>query len=333
MRKGDGSLSADFLLLLTAMIWGFAFVAQRAGMGSIGPFAYNAARYALGALSLLPIILLRRPGRNDGSTPSAGQPAAAGVASGAATDAAATARARRAALARNLGYPLLAGTVLFLGASLQQVGLVTTTAGNAAFITSLYVVLVPLIGLFLGRKVGAKGWLAAALAVAGLYIISVGGKFSVARGDLLVLVGAFFWACHILVIGHLATRTDPILLSAGQFTVCAVYSLVASLLFDPPFPAGSWLEALGAAALPIAYGGILSCGVAFTLQIVGQRKAKPSHASIIMALEALFGAIGGVIILGEPLTSRLVTGGLLMLGGAVLSQVEVPKKRPDAGSR
>mgnify|MGYP001405832210 CR=1 FL=1 len=323
MRKGDSSLSADFLLLLTAMIWGFAFVAQRAGMGSIGPFAYNAARYALGALSLIPILLLRKPGRADGSAASKGQPAAAS----AATNAAAGARLRRAALARNLGYPLLAGTVLFLGASLQQVGLVTTTAGNAAFITSLYVVLVPLIGLFLGRKVGAKGWLAAALAVAGLYIISVGGKFSVAKGDLLVLVGALFWACHILVIGFLATRTDPILLSAGQFTVCAAYSLVASLLFDPPFPAGSWLEALGAAALPIAYGGILSCGVAFTLQIVGQRKAKPSHASIIMALEGLFGAIGGVIILGEPLTSRLVAGGILMLGGAVLSQVEIPKKK------
>ena len=322
MRKGDGSLSADFLLLLTAMIWGFAFVAQRAGMGSIGPFAYNAARYALGALSLLPILLIRRQGRPDAGAASMVQPAAAGAAEGLA----AKAQARRAAFVRNLGYPLLAGTVLFLGASLQQVGLVTTTAGNAAFITSLYVVLVPLIGLFLGRKVGAKGWLAAALAVAGLYIISVGGKFSVARGDLLVLVGAFFWACHILVIGYLATRTDPILLSAGQFTVCAVYSLVASLLFDPPFPAGSWLEALGAAALPIAYGGVLSCGVAFTLQIVGQRKAKPSHASIIMALEGLFGAIGGVIVLGEPLTARLVAGGILMLGGAVLSQVEVPGK-------
>lgn len=325
MKKGDGSLSADFLLLLTAMIWGFAFVAQRAGMGSIGPFAYNAARYALGALSLLPILMIRRPGRaarNVSSTErqdllAAGAPASAGS----------PAQIRRTALVRGLGYPLLAGTVLFLGASLQQVGLVTTTAGNAAFITSLYVVLVPLIGLFLGRRVGAKGWLAAALAVAGLYIISVGGKFSVARGDLLVLVGALFWACHILVIGFLASRTDPILLSAGQFVVCAVYSLVASLLFDPPFPAGSWLDALGAAALPIAYGGILSCGVAFTLQIVGQRKARPSHASIIMALEGLFGAIGGVVVLGEPLTGRLVVGGILMLGGAVLSQIEIPGKK------
>lgn len=313
MSSSKGAFRAELLLLLTAAIWGFAFVAQRAGMGSIGPFAYNAARYAVGALSLLPLIAYRR--RHAGLAESA----------------AATPGSGRAGLARNkarsLGYPLLAGSILFMGASLQQLGIVTTTAGNAAFITSLYVVLVPLIGLFAGRHPGLKGWLAAGLAVAGLYLISVNGRFSVSPGDLLVLVGALFWAFHIIVIGSLAGKADPVELSAGQFLVCAVLSLGASFVLDPPFPAGSWLAALGAAAIPILYGGIFSCGVAFTLQIVAQRTARPSHASIILALEGLFGAIGGILILGEALTARLAIGGGLMLAGAVLSQLAPAEKK------
>ena len=275
-------------------------------MGSIGPFAYNAVRFALGSLSLLPLILLRRSKRRA----AAEAPEASGEAE------------PKVGKARPFLYPLIAGSVLFLGASLQQLGLVTTTAGNAAFITSLYVVLVPILGLFLGKKVGARGWAAAILAVAGLYLISVGGAIKISWGDLLELIGAFFWALHILVIGKFATKTDPVELSAGQFLVCSVLSLGASLALDPPFPGGSWLEALGGAALPILYAGILSCGVAYTLQIVGQRTARPSHASIILALEGLFGAIGGILILGEPFTARLALGGALMLAGAVLSQLE-----------
>lgn len=302
-----GAFRAELLLLLTAAIWGFAFVAQRAGMDSIGPFAFNAARYLLGAASLLPLIIFR--GRK--AAPQADP----------AQDMAVPAWKRR------FGYPLLAGTVLFAGASLQQVGLVTTTAGNAAFITSLYVVLVPLVGLFLGRRVGARGWLAAALAVGGLYLISVGGRLSVAPGDLLELAGAFFWTCHILVIAHVAPKTDPIALSAGQFLVCAVYSALAALAFDPPLPSGSLLVALAGAAVPILYGGAISCGIAYTLQVVAQRTARPSHASIIMALEGLFGAIGGILVLGEPLTWKLAVGGGLMLGGAILSQLAPAGKK------
>lgn len=300
MPKQRGALSAELLLLLTAAIWGFAFVAQRAGMGFIGPLAYNATRYAIGALTLLPIIIWRRRRNATASGP--------GLAP--------------KGLRRSLGYPLLAGSIIFIASSLQQMGIVTTTAGNAAFITSLYVVLVPLVGLFFGRRVAARGWIAAGLSVAGLYLISVGGKLSVSAGDLYVLLGAFFWTAHILVIGHLAGRTDPIELSAGQFIVCAIFSLAASFAFDPPFPSGSWISALKAAAIPILYAGVLSCGVAFTLQIVAQKTARPSHASIIMALEGLFGAIGGILILGEPLTLKLALGGSLMLGGAVLSQLE-----------
>jgi drug/metabolite transporter (DMT)-like permease len=300
MSTQKGALRADLVLLLTAAIWGFAFVAQRAGMASIGPFTFNAVRYALGALSLLPFVLVRsRKSPFIEAAPGSGP----------------------SRLRRLVVYPLITGTVMFAGASLQQLGLVTTTAGNAAFITSLYVVLVPLLGLFAGRKVGPWGWIAAILSVAGLYLISVGGSLKVSPGDIFVLFGALFWAFHIIVIDRFAGRTDAMTLSAGQFLVCAVYSLLGALLFDPP-TAGGLLHGIKAAALPLAYGGILSCGVAFTLQIVGQRRARPSHASIIMALEGLFGAIGGILFLGEPLGLRLAVGGALMLGGAVLSQLE-----------
>ncbi len=306
MQNQAGAFRAELLLLLTAVIWGFAFVAQRVGMGSIGPFAFNAARYLVGAASLIPLLLIRRGGaasrEKDLSAPG---------------------------WKRGFGYPLLAGTVLFLGASLQQIGLVTTTAGNAAFITTLYVVLVPLIGIFMGKRIGARGWLAALLAVGGLYLISVGGRLSISRGDLFELVGAIFWALHIIVIGRLAPKTDPIKLSAGQFIVCAALSFGASFVFDPPFPGGSWLSSLGGAAIPILYGGLLSCGIAYTLQIVAQRTARPSHASIILSLECLFGAIGGILILGEPLTWKLAAGGSLMLAGAILSQLG-PGGLPDS---
>lgn len=307
MSTQKGALRADLILLLTAAIWGFAFVAQRAGMASIGPFTFNAARYALGALSLLPFVYLRaRKGAFPRTAPGQGP----------------------SRLRRLVGYPLVTGTVMFAGASLQQAGLVTTTAGNAAFITSLYVVLVPLLGLFAGRRVGPWGWIAAILSVGGLYLISVGGSLTVSPGDLLVLLGALFWALHIIVIDRFAGKTDALALSAGQFVVCSIYSALGALLLDPP-TAGGLLHGLRAAALPLAYGGILSCGVAFTLQIIGQRHARPSHASIIMALEGLFGAIGGIVLLGEPLGLRLAVGGALMLGGAVLSQLEpMPKARP-----
>ena len=188
--------------------------------------------------------------------------------------------------------------------------------------TSLYVVLVPLLAVFFGRKAGLKDFAAAGVSVVGLYIITVGGGFSMAPGDLLVLAGSLFWAVHILVIGHFASTIDPVELSVGQFAFCGFYSLAGALLFEPQPFAGSL-----SAALPLLYGGIMSCGVAFTLQIVAQRKAPPSHASILLAMEGLFGAIGGVLLLGEPATLRLFLGGGLMLGAAVMSQVGPIKTR------
>ena len=311
MKFTRSVLYSDALLVLTAAIWGFAFVAQRVGMDDLGPFAFNAVRYAIGALVLLPLIRQRRKA-------AAAMRAAAQRAGGAAAAMVAGAAdlpVRPAGLRRFLPF-IITGCVMFLGATLQQLGLVTTTAGNAAFVTSLYVVIVPLLGSFFGRKNSLKNYLAALISVAGLYIITVGGGFKVAPGDLLVLAGSLFWACHILVIDHFAPRVDSVELSAGQFAVCGALSLAAALVFEPqPF------DGILSAAVPLLYGGLFSCGVAFTLQIVAQRSAPPAHASILLAFEGLFGALGGVLLLGEPATLRLFAGGGLMLAAAIFSQL------------
>ena len=300
MRQAAATLRADGLLLLTALIWGFAFVAQRSGMQNIGPFAYNGVRFALGAATLVPLLVLGK--RRAASAPSPVGPS----------------------LRWRLGAAGLAGLVLFAGASLQQVGLVTTTAANAGFITSLYVILVPLIGICLGRPTGLRIWIGAILAVAGLFILSVGAGFTMAPGDLLQLVGAFFWAGHILLINRLVGQMEALEIAVGQFATCSLLSLAVALIREPTPFAG-----LAPAAIPILYGGLLSIGVAYTLQIVAQKTAHPAHASIILSMEALFAAIGGVLFLHEPLTPRLVLGGLLMLAGMILSQLE--PRTPPAG--
>lgn len=281
-------LQADGLLLLTALIWGFAFVAQRLGMEFVGPFTFNGARFALGCLVLLPLILRRRVEVE--RVPEGGP----GVFRGGA----------------------LAGLALFAGASLQQVGLVYTTAGNAGFITGLYVVIVPLLGLLFGQRTHAGAWAGAALAALGMYLLSVTGSFTVAPGDLLELAGAVVWAGHVLIIGWLSPRTDPTRLAFTQFAVCSALSLATALLAEPVSLAG-----LSRAALPILYGGVFSAGIAYTLQVVAQRHAHPAHASILMSLEAVFAAMGGWLVLGERLAPRGLLGCALMLAGMLLSQL------------
>lgn len=308
MKAKRSVLYSDALLVLTAAIWGFAFVAQRVGMDDLGPFAFNAVRYLIGALVLLPLIRWRRKAAAAAFTQDVGTTGSP---------------VRPKGLRRFLPFAVC-GSVMFLGATLQQLGLVTTTAGNAAFVTSLYVVIVPLLGSLFGRVNHVKNYLAALVSVAGLYIITVGGGFTVAPGDLLVLAGSFFWAAHILVIDHFAPKVDSVELSAGQFAVCGALSFVAALLFEPkPF------EGILSAAVPLLYGGLFSCGVAFTLQIVAQRSAPPAHASILLAFEGLFGAIGGVLLLGEPATLRLFAGGGLMLIAAIYSQLPDRKSSSD----
>lgn len=285
------TLRSDVLLLLTAFIWGTAFVAQRVGMAHVGPFTYSGIRFVLGTLVLLPLICFRR-------------------------------RSGAAAASNGTAPPplwrvgLLAGSALFCGVSLQQVGLVYTTAGKAGFITGLYVVIVPLLGLFWRQHTHAGTWTGAVLAVAGLYLLSITADFTIAFGDLLELLGAFFWAAHVLIIAWLSPRRDPLELAAAQFSFCAALSLATALLFER-FSFSAILDA----AVPILYGGILSVGIAYTLQVVAQRSAPPAHAAIILCLETVFAAWGGWIVLGETLDARGILGCTLMLSGMLLSQL------------
>ncbi len=281
------TLRADLFMMAAAVIWGGAFVAQRAGMEHMGPLTFNGVRFALGALTLLPVV--------------------------------GWVQARAAADPDRMSVPwggALAGTVLFGAATLQQVGLVYTTAGKAGFITGLYVILVPLLGLFLGHRCGAGVWVGAGLATAGLYLLSVTQALSFAPGDLWVLAGAFLWACHVLVLGWLSPRMDSLRLACVQFTVCAGLSLMGA-----GFTEVLTLDGLQEAAIPILYGGALSVGVAYTLQVVGQRHAPPAHAAIILSMEAVFAALAGWALLGESMTGRSRWGCLLMLSGILAAQL------------
>ena len=296
MPRRPAVLANDALLLLTAAIWGFAFVAQRAGMQHVGPLWFTAVRFALGSVSLLPLVLIRRRARprDQGAAPAAARPARFNpIAAG-----------------------MLAGVVLFGGAILQQAGMVWTSAGKAGFITGLYVVLVPLVGLFRGERAGWVRWLAALLALAGLFFLSVTRAFTLEQGDLLVLAGAFFWTAHVRLLGWLSPRTDPVALSCVQFAVCSLASGVAGLFFE-----AVRVQSLLSAALPILYGGLLSVGVAYTLQVVAQRHAPPAHAAVLLSLETVFAALGGALVLGERLGPRGLLGCGLMFAAMTVSQL------------
>ena len=284
------TLKSDSLLLVAAFFWGTTFVAQRMGMEHLGPMTYNALRFAVGAVTVLPIILLSRRGdrpRNTGGS-------------------------RRVLLWGSL----LAGLALFGGASMQQMGLVYTTAGKASFITSLYVVLVPIAGLFLGHRCGVAVWIGAALAVAGLYLLSVNESLTIGRGDLLVLIGAFFWTLHVLLIDHLAKRAHPLHIACLQFLACSALSLAAALASERIA-----LSSIIEATIPILYAGVFSAGVAFTLQVVCQRTSPPSHAAILMSLETVFASLAGYLILQEGYTPRGLLGSALMFAGLMVVQL------------
>jgi len=290
-------MKSNLLLLLTAVIWGFAFVAQRAGMEFIGPFTFNTARFTLGSLSLIPLLLINQKRKFE----------------------------KEKFLQFNdkklLYGGLSAGMVLFLGATFQQGGLVYTDAGKAGFITGFYVILVPILGLFISQKTSLLTWLGAVVAIVGLYFLSVNETFDINIGDVLVLVGAFFWAIQILVIGYYSTRVDPFQLAFSQFVVCAIFSFVAALITETIV-----LQNVLLAYLPILYAGLFSVGIAFTIQVVAQREAHPANAAIIMSLEAVFAVLSGWMILNESIPVRGLLGCLLMLIGMVLSQLYLFKR-------
>lgn len=286
-------LRANLLLLLAAVIWGFAFVAQRTGMEHVGPFTFNATRFFVGGIVLIPFIRYLNHQRARHQMP-------------------AVALRSRSLLVGGL----VAGTVLFAAATLQQMGIVFTTAGKAGFITSLYVVLVPLLGLTLGQRTSAGTWAGAILAAVGLYFLTMQGGFNMAWGDLLVMAGAFLWAIHVLLLGRLSPATDPVKLAFLQFMTCAGLSAMAALLTETVSMAD-----LQAALGPILYTGILSVGIGYTLQVIGQRHARPAEAAIILSLEAVFAVLGGRLLLDEQLTARALFGCGLMLAGILISQL------------
>lgn len=278
-------------------------MAQRVGMEYIGPFLFNAIRFALGGLVLLPFIIW---------------PAA---------------RRRTRLSARSFPFRkehlfagILAGSTLFMGASFQQVGIVYTTAGKAGFITGLYVILVPILGLLWRKHTYPEAWVGAVLAVAGLYLLSMTSSLTMSAGDLLVLISAVFWALHVHIIDKYTSRMGSLLLAHIQFITCSLFSFVVAFAFE-----NIVMASVSGAWAPILYAGLLSTGVAYTLQVVAQKEAHPSHAAIILSLESVFAAVGGWLILSENLTLREMLGCALMLAGMLLSQIHflgfLPRKR------
>jgi len=293
-------LKGNLLLLLTAAIWGFAFVAQRVGMEYVGPFTFNGVRFALGALSLLPLIIFFRKKSQNIANRSYNQKSV-------------------------VGAGIVAGVVLFLGASLQQIGLVYTTAGKAAFITCLYIVIVPMLGILLKQYLPMSTWLGCVMAIVGLYLLCVKESFFISYGEVLELIGAVFWSIHILVIDNFSRKVDVLRLSFVQFITCSVLSLVTAWFIETMS-----IETLRQGLVPILYGGICSVGIAYTLQVVGQKYAQPSHAAIILSMETVFAAVGGWMILNEKLGVQELLGCAIMLAGMLLSQLQ-NIKRPQTG--
>jgi drug/metabolite transporter (DMT)-like permease len=279
------SLRADLLMLLIALIWGTTFVAQRLSIDSVGPFFYSASRFILGALVLMPLMYFRGKEKNGASK-------------------------------NLLRDGTLLGLIIAVGINLQQVGLQFTTIANAGFITGLYVVIVPIIGLFLRHKMHMATWLGVFLAVAGMYFLSVQGDFTVLKGDWFQLIGAVAWSAHVLLLSVLSQRHDPIRLSIVQFFVCGVVCLLLSMLFE------NTADQKVIQAIPaILYGGLLSVGLGYTLQVFAQRNAIPSHAAIIFSMESVFAALAAWLILGETISMRAILGCVLMLTGMLIAQL------------
>lgn len=294
-------LQANMLLFLTAAIWGFAFVAQRVGSKYVGVFTFNGIRFAIGSLSLLPLIIyLGKRKKSDVSNKSNIEVVTKKI----------------------IVSGILLGTILFAGSTFQQIGLIYTTASKSSFITGFYMIFVPVIGMALGHKAGKKLWIGVGLAVIGLYLLSINENFSIGYGDLLELICSIFFALHILAIDYFCNKVDSLKLSCIQFATCSSLSLISAIVFDK-----ITISAILNALIPILYGGILSSGVAYTLQVVAQKHAKPSHAAIILSMESVFGAIGGALILGEIMSAKGYIGCILIFVGILVPQLRFSKKQ------
>ena len=305
------SIKNTGMLFLAALIWGFAFVAQSAGMEYVGPFTFNAVRCVIGSLVLVPVALLYKPEESNGDGTKKSTRVEDETVKG-------------SWFSRN--KTLLLGGVscgIFLGVAtnLQQIGIMTTSVGKAGFLTALYIVLVPIAGLFFKKKCPATVWIGVVCSFAGLYLLCMtGGSFSLATGDLLLLGCAVVFTVHILVIDYFAPKVNGVWMSCIQFLTAGIISAIPMLFTETP----TW-EGIFAAKLPILYAGVMSCGVAYTLQILGQKNYNPTVAVLILSLESCFSVLGGFLILHETLSARELCGCALMFAAIILAQL--PGKR------
>lgn len=282
------------LLFLTAIIWGFAFVAQKVGAQYVGAFTFNGIRFALGALSLFPVIMLFEKEKQT-----------------------------KESFMKTFKAGSICGIVLFIASTLQQMGVeITNSAGKSGFITGLYTVFVPIAAfLFMKKKTNILTWIGAVLAVGGLYLLCMTGNEKVGIGDLVLLIGTVFWTIHILAIDkYMIDGISPLRFSQMQFAACAILSIICALIFEDISFAG-----IKSALIPICYGGFMSVGVAYTCQVLGQKEADPTFAAIVLSTESVFGAIGGVILAGETMTVSAYIGCGLIFAGIVLSQLKLKK--------
>ena len=280
------------------MIWGFAFVAQFYGAGEVGDYAMNGLRFPLGTISLLPVMLIFERGKS-------------------------SQKERK----RTFFASFAGGTVLFIASTLQQVGIsVSKSVGISGFLTGLYTIFVPIACyVFFKKKTAINVLIAAFLAVGGIFMLCIkpGVGFSFGFGELLLLVGAFFWTAHVVIVDRLGKNIRSLHFCVGQFAVCSLWSVLLMLIVEMPT-----IEGIRAAAIPILYAGVLSVGVAYTLQVIGQKRADPTFASIIFSTESVFSAIGGVVFGIDSISFVGYMGCLLIFAGIVISQIDVKKKKP-----
>ena len=293
------NLRGSIILLITAIIWGFAFVAQSEGMEKIGPFTFQASRMLLAAAVLLPVScvshkLSKRKNPDE-----------------------------RFMDKKTLLAGIVCGVFLFAAAALQQIGIQYTSVGHAGFLTALYILIVPLLGLFSGKKVGVRLWLCIALALVGLYLLCMTGEgFSMSLGDILVTLCTLVFSFHILAVDKFAGGLDGVRVSMIQMLIAGVLSLICTFIFEEPS-----MAAILSSWLPIGYAGVLSCGAAYTMQIIGQKYASPTVASIIMSLESVFAVLGGALILLQIPSLFEALGCTLMFTATVISQLPEKAKK------
>lgn len=275
---------SHLFLWLTASIWGFAFVAQSTAMEVIGPHTFNAVRFLLATLSMIPLLLIFKTKQDY-------DPKAL------------------------LKGSIAAGSLLFCGFTFQQTGLLYTTAGNAGFITSMYIVLVPLVGLMFKHSVDRLTWGGIAVSLVGFYVLTIGPNLSINKGDVLELAGTLFWTCHVLLISYLSRSLPALPLSIAQFAIATLWASLTAFTLEEPS-----LVAVELAWWPLVYAGVASSGIAFTLQTLGQRQVTPSTTALILSMEAVFAAIGGWWLMGEVLSDRALFGCALIFTGMIVSQ-------------